>query len=77
MVLSQQFTGFEFSIPIPFVFHFLTDRQERSFTTDANSFTEGAVKISIFPISFEKLSIDKYLITLIREYHVLILYYIQ
>ena len=59
----------DFSIPTPFVFHVITERQKRASTMDAINFTENLNYISKQSLFFEKHCHDVYSIPLIREHH--------
>ena len=67
-VPSQQIAGYEFSIPTPFIFHVITEKQKRAFVTGATNFTENLIYISINSLPFEKHSEDFYSIPLVREH---------
>ena len=65
----QQLAKSEFSVPTPFIFHAITERQKRAFFTDGISFSEKFINNSTNFLPFEKHCNDIHSIPRIRENH--------
>ena len=68
-VPPQQIARSEFSNLLPFVFHFITERQERAFFTVVTNVFGILTNNSTNSLSFEKHCIDIYSSPPIREHH--------